>query len=83
MRLNLKLDCLFCSAGLPPDPRHTQLGARGPVRLGKISEGVPPYSGAMLGVVTADEAGYRLQRYQLGIAEGPEEIPSGELFLLS
>jgi hypothetical protein len=64
-------------AGLPPDPRHTQLGARGPVRLANIEEDIPPYSGAMLGVIAADETAYRLQRYQLGIAEGPEEVPSG------
>ena len=65
------------SADLPPDPRHTQLGARGPVPLRDVAEGVPPYSGELLGLQHADERAYRLQRYQLGIAEGTAEIPSG------
>ena len=66
-----------CDADLPPDPRHTQLGARGPVPLVEMQEGLPPYSGAMLGVQAATKGDYTALRYSLGVAEGPTEIPFG------
>jgi hypothetical protein len=66
-------------ADLPPDPRHTQLGARGPVRLEPTEEGAAPYSGNLLGVSLATRGDYTALRYSLGIAEAPNEMPSGAL----
>lgn len=63
---------------LPPDPRHTQLGARGPVQLADWSDPeTPPYTGQLIGVDAATERDYTALRYMLGIAEGPSEIPTG------
>lgn len=47
------------------------------VVTGGGAQGDPPYSGVMLGIHGTDEETYRGQRYLLGIAEGPAEIPPG------
>ena len=41
------------------------------------ADGAAPYSGPLLGVECADEAAYRQQRFRVGVAEGPDEMPSG------
>jgi hypothetical protein len=47
------------------------------VVTGGCAHGEAPYSGLMLGIQGTNEEVYKGQRYLLGIAEGPAEIPSG------